>query len=66
MWISKGVSFVPTNFNMQLKASGTLTDNVRLQYLHNLLCGKVLHKLYTLCLKIGSTTATHLNQVVLG
>ena len=35
---------------MTLKESGTLTDNLNIQYVRNLLCGEALHQFDTLCI----------------
>ena len=51
---------------MRLEASGMLSTNAKLQYLHNLLRGKDIHNFFTYALQTRSTNATHLNQRILG
>ena len=51
---------------MTLETSGTPVANTKLHYLSTLLRCEELHKFETLCLQIGGTTVTHLNQVILG
>ena len=54
------------NFQIKLKALGTLADSANIQYLHMLLCGEVLRQLDTFSVELGSTTTTYLNQITLG
>ena len=51
---------------MMIKALGTLTDNMNLQYIRTLLCVEALSQFDTSCVKVLSTNTTHLNQVILG
>ena len=44
------------NFQMTLKASGTLNDDTNIQYPHTLIRGKALFQLDTLSVEVGSTT----------
>ena len=37
------------NFNMEIKSSGTINDNTKLQYLRTLLHGESLFQFETLC-----------------
>ena len=53
------------NFQMTLGASGALTASAKIQYLSKLLCGEVLGKLDMLPVEVGSTSATHLNHILL-
>ena len=43
------------NFNMTLAASGTLEAGVKVQYLHTLVRGEVLHQFYLLSADVEST-----------
>ena len=49
-----------------LKDLGTLASNARLQYLCTIFHGEDLYHFENLCGQLGSTTKTHLNQVILG
>ena len=53
------------NFQMTLKASGTLTASAKIQYIHTLLRGEALRQLEAFSIDMGSTTTTHLNQIIL-
>ena len=61
-----GFLFFVQNFNKALNASVMLAANVKIYYLHNLLCRQAPNQFYTLCVQLGSTTMAHLNQVILG
>ena len=54
------------NFKMMPEALGKLAANSKLQYICTLLRGEALRQFYTLCYQVGSTTTTHLRQVILG
>ena len=54
------------NFNMTIDTSVTITSNVKLQYIHTLLCVESLCQFDTLCAQVVSTNMAHLNRVVFG
>ena len=54
------------NFQMTLKASGTLTASAKIQYIHTLLRGEALHQLDTLPVEVGIMIKTNLNHIILG
>ena len=54
------------NFQITLKASGTLDSGVNIQYLCILVRGEALHQLYMLSVEVGSTTTANLNLIILG
>ena len=54
------------NFKMTLESLETLAAKEKLQYLCAILRGEALCQFDTLFAKVGSTTTTHLNRVVLG
>ena len=54
------------NFKIVLDTSGTLAENVKLQYLHTLICVEALRQFDNLCAQVVSITIVHLNQVILG
>ena len=58
--------FFVKKFKMMIEAPGGFVANTKLQHLRTVLCGETLHALGTLCIKIESTTITHLNQVIFG
>ena len=51
---------------MTLEALEILSTNSKIQYLRTLLCGETMHEFDNLCYKVGSTTTTYLNQLILG
>ena len=51
------------NLNVTLDESGMLAANAKVQYLHTLVCGKVLLQLDTLSVEVGSTTTDHLKLI---
>ena len=53
------------NFKITL-ALGTVSDNVKIQYICVILCVEALLQFDTLCALVGSTTATPLNGFILG
>ena len=54
------------NFNNTLKASGTLLDGAKIQYLCTLLCGEALQKFDTFYAEVGSMTSENLKSDILG
>ena len=50
---------------MKLEVPGTISENFKVQCLCTTLRFKVLRKFETICVQIGITTMTHLNQVIL-
>ena len=54
------------NFQMNIKAPGTLATGAKIQYLCMLVRGKALRKLDTLSVEVGSTTSEHLKSIILG
>ena len=54
------------NFQMTLKASGTLASGANILCLHTLVCGKALHHIDTLSDEMGSITSEHLKSIILG
>ena len=54
------------NFQMTLESSGDISASAKIQYLHTLLRGKVLHQLDTFSVEMVSTTTTHLNYIIFG
>ena len=49
------------NLQMALKASRALSASTAIQYVSTLFHGDALPQIYTLCVKVGSTTTTYLN-----
>ena len=54
------------NLQMALKASGALAASTAIQYISMLFHGETLPQIYALCVKVRSTTTTHLNCNILG
>ena len=54
------------NLQMTLKDSGELATSADVQYICRLLHVEALHQIDTLSIEVGSTTATHLNRIILG
>ena len=54
------------NFNMTLKASGTLKSGAEIQYLHTLVHGEALRQFDTLSAEVESDTQENLTSIILG
>ena len=58
--------FFMQNFQIILEASGSLAGSSEIYYLLKMLCGGLLCKLDTFCVKVGSTTTAYLNRIISG
>ena len=54
------------NFKITLDASGPLSENAKLQYLHTIIHGEAQYQFDTFCAQVGCMAMEHLNQVILG
>ena len=54
------------NIKITLKVLGTISANTKLRYICTLLCVEAIFQFDTFCAHMGSTTTTHLNQIIFG
>ena len=64
--MARNMSFFFINFNTNLKTSGMLLANAKIQNLCTLVHGEVLRQFDLLSLKVGSKTLENLKNIILG
>ena len=63
--IQRNYHFLKKKINISLNASGTLADNVNIQYLHNIICREALHQFDIFCVQVVNMNMAYFNQVIL-